>query len=206
MESRSFIAAIGVAITLLAGASSAADCAGIDPLASRSMRANSRPSPGSCHVGISDGVPIPDPSCTPGAINPTVTLDVLRRPDFRTACVRDQATSHKEKMIVYEWYGLPHPAQNWGDNQSCEMDHVIPLELGGADTLDNIWPQCGPAGGQEDARYFRLKDIVENFLTWSVKSDLLDLAAAQRGIATDWKRYLTLAQATCPAGRCPDRR
>ena len=47
--------------------------------------------------------------------------------------------------MTYEWYGLARPYENNGDNQVCELDHLVPLELGGADGLGNIWPQCGPA-------------------------------------------------------------
>ncbi len=38
----------------------------------------------------------------------------------------------------------PSPDEQLGASQTCELDHVVPLEIGGADTLDNIWPQCGP--------------------------------------------------------------
>ena len=30
-----------------------------------------------CHVRMSHGYPIPDPNCTPGAINPTITIAVM---------------------------------------------------------------------------------------------------------------------------------
>src|SRR5215472_6382598 len=41
--------------------------------------------------------PVPDPRCTPGAINPTLTVDILRDPAFRTTCVRDNATTATQK-------------------------------------------------------------------------------------------------------------
>jgi hypothetical protein len=97
-----------------------------------------------CVPKTHNGLPTPDPTCTPGAINPTVTLAVLKNAAFRTGCLRDCSTSSSQKGTTYANYGLTRPANNTGTTQTCELDHVVPLEIGGADTLDNIWPQCGP--------------------------------------------------------------
>jgi hypothetical protein len=67
------------------------------------------------------------------------------------------------------------------------------LELGGADGLGNIWPQCGPDGVPLDERYFKAKDRVENYLADEVKAGRMSLHDAQRGIASDWTQYLTIA-------------
>jgi hypothetical protein len=160
------------------------------------------PAPQSCKTGISNGFPIPDPSCTPGAINPTVTIEVLRNPEFRTSCLRGHVTTEAQKASTYQHYGIPHPAHNTGVMQTCELDHLVSLELGGADTLDNIWPQCGPPGVVLIRRYFKQKDMVENFLAKQVRDGVMDLAEAQRGIATDWTQYLPDAQQACPMGKC----
>ena len=58
--------------------------------------------------------------------------------------------------------------------------------MGGADTIENIWPQCGPADSALRQRYFRQKDVVENYLTAQVKAGNIDLAEAQKQIARDW--------------------
>ena len=42
------------------------------------------------------------------------------------------------KARTYVWYRLAQPSDNSGENQICELDHLVSLELGGADTLDNI--------------------------------------------------------------------
>lgn len=148
-----------------------------------------------CQTQLSHNFPVPDPKCTPGAINPTLTTQVLRDPDFRTCCVRDNATSAAQKTTTYGWYGIPHPSDNTGQNQTCELDHLVSLELGGADTLDNIWPQCGPSGVSLPDRYFKEKDMVENYLAQQVKSGQIDLSVAQKGIASDWTQYLEDAKA-----------
>jgi hypothetical protein len=71
------------------------------------------------------------------------------------------------------------------------LDHLISLELGGADTLDNIWPQCGPSRVKLATRYFKIKDGVENYLAAKVKAGEISLQDAQRGIAADWTQYIS---------------
>ena len=73
--------------------------------------------------------------------------------------------------------------------------------MGGADTIENIRPQCGPAGGTLRQRYFKQKDAVENYLTAQVKNNM-DLAEAQKGIARDWTQFLDAAKGWCTTHRC----
>ena len=40
--------------------------------------------PGACAMQLRNGFPVSDPSCTPGAFNPTVTLNVIDDPEFST--------------------------------------------------------------------------------------------------------------------------
>lgn len=165
---------------------------GVDPLASQPFAPTSPDhAPGSCHVRRAlNGMQLPDPTCTPGAVNPTVTADVLRNPAFRTGTVRDKATSAAQKRHVYAWYGIAPPLHNTGPNQVCELDHLISLGIGGADTLDNLWPQCGPAGVPVGQREFKVKDAhAELGLMRDIKagSDLVDI---QRLIAADWTQFI----------------
>jgi len=155
-----------------------------------------------CTTRLSNGFPVPDPTCTPGASNPTLTIEVLKDRRFSTSCVRDAATGQQEKAVTYDWYNLPHPSNNSGQNQICELDHLISLEMGGADTLDNVWPQCGPPGVLLPQRFFKEKDTVENFLAMLVREGRINLSDAQKGIATDWTQFLNEASRACPEGRC----
>ena len=188
----------------------------IDPKGDRPMLQVHLPPAQTCRKDLQkNGFPVPDPACTPGAINPTLTVDVLKDSRFKTGCVRDQAEAESRpaprpderpgpaKTDTYDWYSVSRPEGNQGQNQICELDHLISLELGGADTLDNIWPQCGPPGVTLDNRFFKEKDTVENYLAWMVKHDQMDLVDAQKGIASDWTQYLDDAQSKCPRGNCP---
>jgi hypothetical protein len=156
-----------------------------------------------CTASMRNGYPAPDPRCTPGGINPSITAEVLRDSGFRTRSVRNCLTSEAEKHVTYGWYGIHKPRSNSGENQVCELDHLVPLELGGADGLGNIWPECGPDSTVLQKRYFKLKDRVENYLADEVKAGRIPLGAAQKGIASDWTQFLPAANRYCTAGgRC----
>jgi hypothetical protein len=166
--------------------------AGVDPTASKALtHAGAQQH---CSAKLSRSYPIPDPKCTPGAINPTVTLAVLQGGKFKTGCERNRASSVAGKNKTYGEYDVPHPDNNRGQNQVCELDHLVSLELGGADTVDNIWPQCGPDHETLARRYFKIKDSVENYLAVQVRDGNIDLQTAQRGIAKDWTAYISKSE------------
>ena len=146
-----------------------------------------------CTVKMSRGHPIPDPSCSPGAVNPTLTLKLLKTKGFTTKCVRNMATTPAQKAQTYAWYNIPRPQNNQGNSMTCELDHIVSLQLGGADTLDNLWPQCGPNGVPLPKRHFKLKDDVENFIARQIKAGAMDMKDAQRRIAEDWTQFVDVA-------------
>jgi hypothetical protein len=183
-------------------ASQAQNCHNIDVHGDQPFGPASNQRPGACNTTLKNGFLIPDAGCTPGAFNPTVTLEILQDPNYHTRCNRDLATTAEQKFVTYSWYRLRHPANNQGANQLCELDHVVPLELGGADTLDNVWPQCGPNGAGLNKRYFKLKDTVENYLTAMVKAGKMNLDDARKGAASDWTQYLQVAVRVCRGDRC----
>jgi len=148
------------------------------------------PQDGSCSPKEVNGLPVPDPDCNPGAVNPTVTEKILKTKGFTTKCVRDQATTPTQKRTTYVWYGIEKPENNSGKTQTCELDHIVPLVLGGSDHLENLWPQCGPPGVVLNKRYFKMKDKVEVYLARQVRAGKMSLAEAQSGIASDWTQYL----------------
>lgn len=150
----------------------------------------SLPKDGACTLSVRNGYPVPDPHCTPGGIVPHFDADTLRDERWRTSCVRNCQSTEKQKHVAYAWYGLVAPTQNDGPSQVCELDHLVPLELGGADGMGNIWPQCGPTSTVLRDRYFKRKDIVENYLAARVRAGQMPLEEAQRGIAKDWTQYL----------------
>jgi hypothetical protein len=174
----------------------------LDPKGDSPLATITKPTDNACKAGMKNGLAVPDPKCTPGAINPTLTLEVLKDTKFRTCCVRDGFESEQAKKIVYKWYGITDPPDNVGANQVCELDHLVSLELGGADSLDNVWPQCGPDAVTLQNRYFKQKDFVEDYLAAQVRNGGITLEAAQKGIASDWTQYLTTAKTYCATNKC----
>jgi hypothetical protein len=166
------------------------DLAASQPLQAGAATAN-------CKTGKSMGYPVPDPKCTPGAVNPSVTAAALRDPRFKSECVHGDPKSADEKVKLYGAYGLGEPEKNMGPTRSCELNRLIPLELGGANSADNIWPLCGPPDVMQSARYFNDKDKVDRYLVMMVKMSRMELDAAQKGVVADWTQYLEAARKAC---------
>jgi hypothetical protein len=115
---------------------------------------------------------LPDPECTPGAVM-TADLEVICHQSTRER----RHVSASVHRAAFTDYGLSYP-QAPG---AFEVDHLIPLELGGDNTIDNLWPEAAwPGPG------FREKDRVENYLHRRVCDGSMSLRDAQRLIATDW--------------------
>jgi len=109
--------------------------------------------------------------------------------------VRDKLTSPAVKMRVYIWYGITPPKGNVGQNQTCEMDHLVDLASGGADSLDNVWPECqapGSAPVPVGKREFKIKDAFAEHDVMRLVKGGADLAQLQRRIAQDWTQFVVV--------------
>jgi len=139
--------------------------------------------PGSCHYKWVGTYPLPDPTCTPGAVDPQVTPSDLDSTICRagwTSTVRPpERITGPEKAGSAAAYGYIGP---WA---TAEYDHLVPLELGG-DPNDpaNLWLEPNDRPGATS--FTNSKDALETTLHDLVCSGQLSLAAAQEAIATDW--------------------
>ena len=130
---------------------------------------------GPCHAR-SQGQ-LPDRSCTPGAYDPAVTAAVLCSPAYSTSTYRPP--SSQTSRFKYE---VAEPA--YGQNGvTGELDHLVSLELGGANDASNLWVEAGSIPNP--------KDTVENALHDWVCSATLPLAQerlreARVAIAVNW--------------------
>ncbi|HZR91001.1 MAG TPA: DUF3761 domain-containing protein [Gaiellaceae bacterium] len=120
--------------------------------------------------------PRPDPTCSPGAYDSGLTTSVICAPGFRTAFVRNVPES--EKAAVEAEYGL-EPGRY---GRELEIDHVVPLELGGSNDMANLFPERAAARPG-----YRVKDRLENRLHDLVCAGRLSLAYARQAIARDWE-------------------
>jgi hypothetical protein len=120
---------------------------------------------------------LPDPRLTPGRADPSLTRDELCAPGFSTKTIRRHG-SRASGDEIYRTYGVtrndpPCP---------CEIDHLIPLGIGGSSDRGNLWPQSYSAVPWNSKR----KDELETQLRTEVCSGKIELLAAQHEIATDW--------------------
>jgi len=115
---------------------------------------------------------LPDPACTPGDVL-TTDVQAVCTPGYSG---KVRAVSSSTKAAVYAEYGITsHPTGAY------EVDHQISLELGGSNSIANLWPEAA-----EPRPGFHEKDKVENFLHQQVCNGVMTLPAAQATIATNW--------------------
>lgn len=123
---------------------------------------------------------LPDRTLTPGYTRPVKISELCRRRQPNGPPDEDVSMELK----VFREYGLPVSA-----SKSYELDYLIAPDLGGADDARNLWPE--PYGST--AWNAHVKDELEERLHTMVCDGQIDLATAQKDIATDWiaayKRY-----------------
>ncbi|WP_236788014.1 hypothetical protein [Amycolatopsis sp. GM8] len=134
------------------------------------------PAPGTCTIGSRNGQPMPDPACTPGAINPAVTQatigDTICKSGWTKTVRPPTSKTNRMKAESARSYNL-------GQDVKGEYDHLVSLEMGGApDDPRNLWVEPGTIPNPKDA--------VENKLNDAVCSGLIPLATAQSTIAKNW--------------------
>ena len=128
------------------------------------------------HCSYRDHGQLPDPRCTPGSIDPAVTQAGIRS----TICKKGWTTTVRppESQTERFKYDVAYPAYGTPQSERTELDHLVPLELGGSNDATNLWPEYPPTPNP--------KDKVENALNAAVCDGRVKLAAAQAAIAADW--------------------
>ncbi len=107
------------------------------------------------------------PSHTPGVI---ATSNVQQICNTKWGADQRHVTEAM-KTVVKLRYGLSNNEVKGPGAWCCEIDHLIPRELGGADDVDNLWPQPWA-----DAHR---KDVWENKFHKAVCAGTMDLHDAQ---------------------------
>jgi hypothetical protein len=142
-----------------------------------------QPAAGSCHALGTGLYSRPDPRCTPGTLNPSVTQRTISATICRagwTATVRpSESVTRPEKLASMSAYG------DGRLTSAYEYDHLVPLALGGAvNDSRNLWPE--PDYPSRSGFYLNPKDRLERVLSLRVCTGAMSLSQAQRLIAGDW--------------------
>jgi hypothetical protein len=126
----------------------------------------------------------PDPACTPGAYDPKITAAILCAPRYTTRVYRPpvRETTRFKYDEAYPAYGVPPGTRS-------ELDHLISLELAGANDAANLWPETGRVPNPKDAVENRLHDWVCAATGMQAQQRL---EQAQRAIAADWTTALAV--------------
>ncbi len=120
----------------------------------------------------------PDPTMTPGVVDPAVTLDRIcnettrhRRPPSTKLC--DQA---------FAAYSIPPT-----DRYQYECDHDVPIALGGKTVIENLWPQPNVEAARKDRLEVELqRRACVAYRTLAPAEAAEVLRQEQREIAEDW--------------------
>jgi hypothetical protein len=116
---------------------------------------------------------LPDPAKTPGDVLEVASSDVCT--SGYSKLVRNVPSALKRQ--VYESYGITHREKG-----EFEIDHLISLELGGSNSVRNLWPQSFLTQPWNA----KVKDQLENELHSEICSGKIDMRTAQQEIASDW--------------------
>ena len=88
-----------------------------------------------------------------------------------------RGVSENMERQVFARYGIP-----WSARAEFNIDHLIPLELGGADHVDNLWPQSLSVRPYNVER----KKVLTRRLLALIAARQITLAQAQQEMREDW--------------------
>ena len=117
----------------------------------------------------------PDPVLTPGEIRTTDKAEIC---GHTTKEFRDVSVT--TKIAARRAYGLKSATDGWCKD-SCEIDHRVPLTVGGGNTpgsIKNLWPQASPI--------FHSKDVCEEKVGRAICAGTISVTDAQAIFLGDW--------------------
>lgn len=146
------------------------------------------------HPALAGDPILPDPKLTPGAVLTTDVKAICTKGYSKTV----RHTSGKLKAKIYREYGLSRKTGHY------EIDHLIPLSIGGADEAANLWPESYDTQPWNAS----VKDRLELKLHRMVCGGRLHVREAQEAIARNWidaYRRFCPSEADCPSYSSPKR-
>lgn len=147
-------------VAVVVFASSLSAVAGVLAIAIGTRTANDRPA---CTAGKL----LPDARCTPGK-RMSSSVQQVCVPGYAKSVRNVTSATRNDVLRQYDFKA----------KGEFEVDHLIPLSIGGSNDEDNLWPQPAPG--------FHLKDRLEFALWKAVCDGRVNLQDAQRQMAKDW--------------------
>lgn len=127
---------------------------------------------------------IPDMQITPGSVRAGLTkgkiCEIKWGRDERHVIPRMKQQVFK----LYGYSGYDDPRCVPAGKRSCEIDHLISRELGGADEVKNLWPQAYGTSPWNAV----LKDKLENRLNKEMCAGRITLQEARDMLVNDWRK------------------
>lgn len=151
------------------------------------------PAPGSCHYRHAGREVLPDPACTPGAVDSAVSQANLRTTVCRkggyTASVRPPARlTDAIKRRLLAAYGIPV-----ADSSRYELDHLIELSSGGSSDVRNLWPEPNVRYDSTGSSFVHNdKDQVEEELFHAQCAGKVSLRGIQAAMSQNWTTAATV--------------
>jgi hypothetical protein len=115
---------------------------------------------------------LPSRHLTPGKVSPAITVAQVCAPGFAAKAVPVPSTRARAVFAAYKIA--------WSGHSAYQLDHLVPVSLGGSNATTNLWPQPHAAAASLH------KDQLENRLHALVCTGHLKLASAQKAIRSNW--------------------
>lgn len=115
----------------------------------------------------------PDPRLTPGAFDPTATAAEICAPGYSRA--HRHSISRQERAAIFATYGIDPRGGHF------ELDHRVPVELGGLSVPANLWPEL-----YDVAWGAHVKDRLEDRIHVLVCGGWMSLREGQDVFLSDW--------------------
>lgn len=93
-------------------------------------------------AGLAQAGDVPDLSLTPGVVRAGLTKQKICSIKWGKDERHVTDTMKQEAFTRYGFTGYDDPRCVPAGKRTCEIDHLISRELGGADEIANLWPQA----------------------------------------------------------------
>lgn len=137
-----------------------------------------------CFSSLAAADDVPDLNKTPGVVRTGLTKTKICSIKWGKDERHVTAAMKKQVFALYGYSGYDDSrCVVDAHGRTCEIDHLISRELGGADVVENLWPESYGTTPWNA----RLKDKLENRLHKEVCAGHISLKKAREIITNDWR-------------------